>query len=198
MEPSFLLKLILDQEEYINGLEYNDERYGHFSLTEFSANIILVLQGGRLSYLPGLPPIVENYLIPLVLDHEPTLIALQHPTLILLKKNYDLIVNILSEQIDHRINLGKVLGYGYIGLDFLGINKDVYYINYDLKDGNENIKQLYGFTIPVEKYNSENKRKAVEDLIKYQNILGKYGYEVVLSCIFRAKGSRGSVEIPLP
>lgn len=68
-------------------------------------------------------------------------------------------------------------------------------MSYDLSD---NI-QIYGFSIPVEEYNDVMRVQILEDTIKYQNILGKFRYEVILHSKFKAKdsGKNNNPAIPI-
>ena len=190
-----LLNLLLDQEKYLKDVKYPSRL--HRSLITFAVNIILVLEGGRLAYLPYLyEKNVQDQLIQLVLENEPNLMLVQykHHPLIILKENHEIVVDILSNESNNQTALAKVLGYPYAGLEWTSEYRDVYIISYDLSD---NIP-IYCFVIPVEEYNDKMRVKILEDTIKYQNILSKYGYQVILNSKFKAKDSKSAIPISFP
>lgn len=116
MESSNLLNLLLSQEKYIKDVKYPSRL--HSNLITFAINIIIVLEGGRLAYLPYLfEKNVQKYLIQLVLDNNSDLLLLQykHHPLIILKENHEIVGDILSNESNNQTALAKVLGYPYAG-----------------------------------------------------------------------------------
>jgi hypothetical protein len=89
----------------------------------------------------------------------------------------------LSKESNPQIELGKVLRFPYIGLDWNNTCKDSYLMSYNLQDNT----RLYSFVIPADQHNNTIQRQMLENAIKYQNILGKYGYYIFLNSNFRKK-----------
>ena len=196
---------ILDQQHEIGNMSMiiDDEKYNIPKLPIlmcYALNILLVLEEGRLAYRSDVQDKnINRHLIKAVLDHNQDLMELpyiEEEPLIILKKNYELVKNMLCSDADFHIAIGKVLGYAYTGPDWsCGIN-DTYNIGYVVQydGGNTN---LYRFIVPMDKYNGDIKQQIIDDAVKYQNILDNYGFNVNIQCMLHLGGETPQI-IDLP
>ena len=158
----------------------------------WASNIVLVLEGGRLAYRYERDLINVDLIT--MLDHNLGLAVLPlSPKEPLITVNEDLVLEIIkSAQSDEA--MGKILGYAYIGGDWM--DGDRYMIGYKVKY-QEAEEPLYAFMVPIVKYNDEIRCVILTDLERFRVILGKYDVKVEIECfVMTSNGLSDVVELP--
>ena len=152
-------------------------------IISFVANIILVLEGGRLAYKSDdvINNDINDYMVQTVIKLYPELTYIPYPSetpLIILKRNHTVVMNILSvetEIYDFDIASRYVLGYAHPNSDWNdNTNNYMYRYNVHWKGFHTT---LYSFTIPVDLYSQKIELHMTTLCHMYDSILGKYGCE---------------------
>ena len=193
-----LLTQILSLNESIPDI-YVDVNYGHevkstkicklSELTIFALNTVLVLEGKRLAYRVSVPDAaVVASLIRSVLEitrgDVVSLPLIPSEPLLVLKNNRSRVVQQFTKSLrgefsENKVHIafGEVLGYAYVGEDWVGADSDHLNVSYNVG----RLASLYCFNVPMRGYTNAIRSRILEDLEKYRDTLKGYGYEVVLS-----------------
>ena len=163
------------------------------ALTSFVANVVLVLQGARLSYKVDCvarigEEDVNQLLVDATCNHEQSLtsLSIKEGIFLFLKENKKIIDGILQEEIDTIVATGKILGYAYTGP---GWNYgDRYVIRFRVCLFGV-VSELFTFTIPRAYYNSEHEELIKKQIASYKTILD----DVWVRCFLSVRDERECV-----
>lgn len=155
-------------------LKADDIEISEHTLLTFTSNVRVILAGGRLAYGADIcDRKLNKFLVNSVLHLESRLSSVNFQSgdsLIILSDRRKELLNILNEEKDGDVFVGKALGYAYNGKNWMGTCNDVYTISYTLTR-NSTFSFLYSFNVPIDEYNDDIKNKIRDDLTKYQTIL---------------------------
>lgn len=207
MNHKGIFDLIMSQEPTMDPIEVDVEgvKYQISTSSEllvYASNIVLVLEGRRLAFRSTIcDEKISKKLSQLIIDHTPNLMLIPYPEeepSFILKSNYEKVMMILSNSVNRgHIAMGQLLGYAYTGADWINGYRDTYIIGYQITDNNSHAGSLYNFNVPINKYNNFITQVIIDDLIKYQDILGRYDVNVEIQCMMYPKNGMPSL-IDLP
>lgn len=153
-------------------------------ITRFALNVILVLEGVRLSYHADIPTVsVNKFFVDLavhlsgVLSIIPTTeFKYLQPLLVLETRVSE--INKLHDSLTEEENFqGKVLGYSYYGNDWRSRECHAVDLSVEHIETKER-HNLYSFTVPVAKYTEKIRKDILKIVEKFDRMLSKYGYRV--------------------
>lgn len=163
----------------VSGKEYTINKRSR--IFTFATNIMMVLEGKRTAYRADIcDHKINRYMIDCVLERRKDLIELhvvKEEPLLLLRSNVDTVYDILKNETDFHVGLGKILEYAYTGSDWMNIDETHHLIDFVIEN-NESTGHLYSFTVPKGKLNEDVMSKILEDEKKYSDVLTKYGITV--------------------
>lgn len=144
----------------------------------FVANCLLVLKGGRLSYLVFKKDKAESVMFEAILKRKSCLTDIhfsKNRSLLVLRENADKVMEMFDEAGSGHVAFAKVLGYRYQGR---GWSKgDRYAVTYHFRY--QGVKShLYTFMVPVAAYNDACRAQIAEDVIRFNSCLAMYGFEI--------------------
>ena len=190
-----LTLVVSDEILIVNGVQHSIPSLG--IIKEFILNILLVMNGDRLSYLNDSNNINNNSTMSHILTNTfDIFVSIETNTsLIFLKSSTSSVVKIAKKYGNFPDYIhGHLLEYDYVGPNWRGMINDVYnitYVAYSITDDSE--IRLYSFNVPTDQYHS-----IVDSVVnrarRYNITLNEVKYNVRVEVVICIKNSITNVD----
>ena len=150
----------------------------NWCVLQFVANCLLVLKGGRLSYLVFKKCRAELVMLEAILGYEKGLTSIhfsKNRSLLVLRENVNKVIEMFIEAGSGHVAFAKVLGYRYQGHGWSKGDRHAitYYFCYHGAKSH-----LYSFMVPSAAYVDVCQAGIAADVTSFNSCLTEYGFEV--------------------